>query len=57
MGTARRAATAAPLNPGYRRDEMGFYLSDRSVRTLVVERGSTSPAIAAAEKLAIPRGG
>lgn len=45
------AATAAPLNPGYRADEFEFYMSDISAKALVVDAGSTSPAIAVAQKL------
>lgn len=47
-------ATTAPLNPAYRREEFDFYLSDLSARALLVERGSTSPAIEAAAALNIP---
>src|SRR5262245_26213655 len=46
-------ATAAPLNPAYRAEEFEFYLSDLRAKVLVVERGSQSPALAAAEKLGI----
>ena len=46
-------AAAAPLNPGYRADEFEFYLSDLNAKALVVERGSSSPALAVAEKLNI----
>ncbi len=45
--------TSAPLNPGYRADEFEFYLSDLSAKALIVEQGSTSPAIAVAEKLGV----
>ncbi|MGI9047457.1 MAG: acyl--CoA ligase, partial [Burkholderiales bacterium] len=48
------AATAAPLNPGYRAEEFEFYLSDLHARRLIVEEGSQSPAIAVAAMLAIP---
>jgi len=48
------AATTAPLNPAYREEEFEFYLSDLSARALVVEQGSTSPAVSAARKLDIP---
>ncbi len=41
-------ATTAPLNPAYTRDEFAFYLSDLGARSLVVEEGSDSPAVAAA---------
>jgi acyl-CoA synthetase (AMP-forming)/AMP-acid ligase II len=48
------AATTAPLNPAYREEEFEFYLSDLGARALVVEAGSTSPAVSAARKLDIP---
>ena len=48
------AATAAPLNPAYREDEFHFYMDDLRARALLVEEGSTSPAIAAAKRLGIP---
>ena len=35
----------APLNPAYKADEFDFYLADLDARALVVERGSTSPAV------------
>ncbi|MDP7637809.1 MAG: acyl--CoA ligase [Phycisphaerae bacterium] len=44
-------ATTAPLNPAYRREEFDFYLSDLAAKALVVEQGSTSPAVEAAEAL------
>lgn len=47
------AATSAPLNPGYRADEFEFYLSDLKAKALVVEAGSTSPAVAVAQKLGV----
>jgi acyl-CoA synthetase (AMP-forming)/AMP-acid ligase II len=47
------AATSAPLNPAYRADEFEFYLSDLNARALVVEQGSSSPAVAVAAKLGI----
>ena len=46
-------ATAAPLNPAYKREEFEFYLTDLKARALVVERGSDSPAIAAARRFGI----
>jgi acyl-CoA synthetase (AMP-forming)/AMP-acid ligase II len=46
-------ATAAPLNPAYRTDEFDFYMTDINAKALVVEAGSTSPAVAAAEKRGI----
>jgi len=47
-------ATAAPLNPAYRADEFEFYLSDLRAKLLVVAEGSTSPAVAVAQKLGVP---
>ena len=47
------AATAAPLNPAYRQDEFEFYMGDVGAKALIVEAGSTSPAITAAEKLGV----
>lgn len=47
-------ATAAPLNPAYRADEFEFYLSDLKAKVLIVERGSSSPALVVAAKLKIP---
>jgi acyl-CoA synthetase (AMP-forming)/AMP-acid ligase II len=51
--TIAAGATAAPLNPAYQKDEFRFYLSDLGVKALVVEQGSTSPAISAAVELDI----
>ena len=45
-------ATTAPLNPAYRLDEFEFYLSDLNAKALIVEQGSESPAVAAAESSA-----
>jgi acyl-CoA synthetase (AMP-forming)/AMP-acid ligase II len=47
-------ATTAPLNPAYRRDEFRFYLGDLEAKLLVVEAGSTSPALEVAAELGIP---
>jgi len=47
-------ATAAPLNPGYRADELEFYLTDLRARLLIVEGEKTSPATEVAEKLGVP---
>ena len=47
------AATTAPLNPAYRRDEFRFYLEDLDSKLLIVEHGSTSPAIEVAKDLGI----
>ena len=48
------AVTAAPLNPAYREDEFHFYMDDLKAKALLVEEGSASPAIAAAQRLGIP---
>ena len=42
-------ATTAPLNPAYRQEEFEFYMEDLNARALVVEKGSASPAVAAAK--------
>ncbi len=47
------AAASAPLNPAYRHDEFEFYLSDLKAKALIVEAGSASPALRAAEKLGV----
>ena len=47
------AAASAPLNPAYRHDEFEFYLSDLKAKALIVEAGSASPALQAAEKLGV----
>ena len=44
---------SAPLNPAYRADEFEFYLSDLNAKALIVEQGSSSPAIAVAQKLGV----
>ncbi len=44
---------SAPLNPAYRADEFEFYLSDLNAKALIVEKGSTSPAIEVATKLGV----
>jgi acyl-CoA synthetase (AMP-forming)/AMP-acid ligase II len=51
--SAAAAAAAAPLNPAYRQDEFEFYLGDLNAKALIVEAGSESPAIAAAQKLGV----
>jgi len=48
-----QGASAAPLNPAYKGDEFEFYMGDLGARALVVEAGSTSPAIDAAKKLGV----
>ena len=47
------AAASAPLNPAYRQDEFEFYLEDLKAKALIVEEGSESPALRAAEKLGV----
>jgi acyl-CoA synthetase (AMP-forming)/AMP-acid ligase II len=48
------AATTAPLNPAYRRDEFDFYLSDLGARALIIQQGLDSPARAVAAERGIP---
>ncbi len=48
------SASAAPLNPGYTRDEFAFYLEDLRARIVFVEASSTSPVREAAAALSIP---
>jgi acyl-CoA synthetase (AMP-forming)/AMP-acid ligase II len=45
-------ATTAPLNPGYRAQELEFYLADLKAKALIVEPGP-SPAREAAQKLGV----
>jgi oxalate---CoA ligase len=47
------AATSAPLNPAYKQDEFEFYLQDLKAKALILEAGSESPALRAAEKLGV----
>src|SRR5215472_11771864 len=47
------ASTAAPLNPAYRREDFEFFMEDLAAKALIVEEGSASPAVAAAEKLGV----
>jgi acyl-CoA synthetase (AMP-forming)/AMP-acid ligase II len=53
LSVAAGAATA-PLNPGYRADDLEFYLGDLRAKALVVEAGVESPARTAARKMSIP---
>jgi acyl-CoA synthetase (AMP-forming)/AMP-acid ligase II len=46
-------AASAPLNPAYRADEFEFYLSDLNAKGLIVEAGSTSPAVEVARRLGV----
>ena len=52
VGIAAGCASC-PLNPAYRADEFEFYLSDLKAKALVVERGSSSPAVEVAKKLGV----
>ena len=47
-------ATAAPLNPSYRREEFDFYLSDLNAKALLIAADLQSPARAAATARGIP---
>jgi acyl-CoA synthetase (AMP-forming)/AMP-acid ligase II len=47
-------ASAAPLNPAYKKDEFAFYLGDLRAKAVIVEAGSTSPVLEAAADLGIP---
>src|SRR6185437_9785884 len=47
------AATSAPLNPAYRQEDFEFYMEDIKAKALIVEAGSASPALRAAEKLGV----
>jgi acyl-CoA synthetase (AMP-forming)/AMP-acid ligase II len=47
------AAASAPLNPAYKQDEFEFYLEDLKAKALIVEAGSETPALRAAEKLGV----
>jgi acyl-CoA synthetase (AMP-forming)/AMP-acid ligase II len=47
------AAASAPLNPAYKQDEFEFYLEDLKAKALIVEAGSETPALGAAEKLGV----
>jgi acyl-CoA synthetase (AMP-forming)/AMP-acid ligase II len=52
--SAACACATAPLNPAYRAEEFEFYLGDLNARALLVERGSTSPAVAVAQRMGVP---
>lgn len=47
------AGTAAPLNPGYREDEVNFYLEDTSAKVLLCPADATA-AVKAAEARSVP---
>ena len=51
--TVASCCTSAPLNPAYRADEFEFYLNDLNAKALIVEAGSSSPAIEVARKLGV----
>ena len=53
LGVAN-AATAAPLNPGYRADEFEFYLQDLEAQAVVVQEGVDSPVREVAQRLNVP---
>ena len=52
--TVAASASAAPLNPAYKKDEFSFYLEDLGAKAIVFEAGSTSPALEAADELGVP---
>lgn len=47
-------ATAAPLNPAYKTDELNFYFSDLDAKALIVDPALDSPAAEVAHSLGIP---
>jgi acyl-CoA synthetase (AMP-forming)/AMP-acid ligase II len=47
-------AATAPLNPGYRGEDLEFYLGDLEPKALVLEAGVDSPARTTAKKMSIP---
>jgi acyl-CoA synthetase (AMP-forming)/AMP-acid ligase II len=48
------AGTAAPLNPGYREDEINFYLEDTNAKVLLVPADGAADARKAAERRGVP---
>ncbi len=52
--TIAAGATCAPLNPAYRAGEFDFHLADLRARALLVQSGSSSPAVAVARARGIP---
>ncbi|HQT78063.1 MAG: AMP-dependent synthetase [Rhodospirillales bacterium 20-64-7] len=52
--TVACGATTAPLNPGYKKDEFAFYLSDLGAKALIIQAGLDSPARNVAADLGIP---
>jgi len=51
--TIAQAATTAPLNPAYRKDEFAFYLEDLGAKALAVLAGEDNPALEAATDLGL----
>lgn len=51
---ASMAGTAAPLNPGYREEEVNFYLDDTSAKLLLVPTEGMDEARAAAKARGVP---
>ena len=54
FAAAAAGATAAPLNPAYKADELNFYFSDLDAKALIVDPALDSPAAEVAESLDIP---
>ncbi|HEX2939990.1 MAG TPA: AMP-binding protein, partial [Rhodopila sp.] len=54
FATVACGATTAPLNPGYKKDEFAFYLTDLGAKALIVQAGLDSPARHVAAELGIP---
>ena len=46
-------ATTAPLNPGYREDELNFYLTDIGAKAILVAKDDAGPAVGVAQRLGI----
>jgi oxalate---CoA ligase len=51
---AMASGAAAPLNPGYSRDEFDFYLGDLEARALLIRAGMSGPAPDVAFKRGLP---
>jgi len=51
---ASAAGTAAPLNPGYREDEINFFLEDTNAKVLLVPADGAADARKAAERRGVP---
>ncbi len=52
--TIMAGASAAPLNPAYKKDEFSFYLKDLGAKAVVVDVAAPSPVVEAAKGLDIP---